>query len=117
MTSTHDLRDLYQELILDHSKKPRNFRSMERPSQKTEGYNPLCGDRYTLYLSIEDNVIKDISFEGSGCAISKASASMMTTSVKGKTLDHANELFRHFHKMVAGKPHEPVDDSTLGKLA
>ena len=78
-----DLRDLYQELILDHSKKPCNFRVLEKTSHTAEGYNPLCGDRYTVYLNIEGGVISDISFQGAGCAISKASASMMTSSVKG----------------------------------
>ncbi|OGW76503.1 MAG: SUF system NifU family Fe-S cluster assembly protein [Omnitrophica bacterium RIFCSPHIGHO2_02_FULL_49_9] len=111
-----DLRDLYQELILDHSKKPCNFRVLEKTSHTAEGYNPLCGDRYTVYLNIEGGVISDISFQGAGCAISKASASMMTSSVKGKTIDEANMLFEEFHRMICGNPGSRVNEAALGKL-
>jgi nitrogen fixation NifU-like protein len=95
-----DLRELYQELILEHSKAPRNYRRLEDPSQSAEGYNPLCGDHFTVYLATEDDRIRDISFQGSGCAISKASASMMTQAVKGKTRAEAQKLFQAFHKLV-----------------
>lgn len=113
----NELRELYQEVILDHSKKPRNFHSVAKPSHHAEGYNPLCGDRITLYLQVEDGVIKDIGFEGSGCAISKASASMMTVSLKGKKGADAQALFREFHKMLAGSRDQTFDKERLGKLA
>lgn len=111
-----DLRELYQEVILDHNRRPRNFRSIDDANRHAEGYNPLCGDRLSLYLKVEDGVIKDASFQGSGCAISKASASMMTDSVKGKTLGEARDMFEHFHQMVTGNP-EAGDPERLGKLA
>lgn len=111
-----DLTDLYQEVILDHCKKPRNFRSQEDATRVQEGHNPLCGDRLTLYLKLDGDTIADVSFEGSGCAISKASASMMTQAVKGKTVQDVEALFGKFHGMVTGEPGAPVDDS-LGKLA
>jgi nitrogen fixation NifU-like protein len=112
-----DLRELYQEVILDHNRRPRNFRVIGGASRHAEGYNPLCGDRLSLYLQVEGDVITDASFQGSGCAISKASASMMTESVKGKTLGEARELFDRFHKMVTGTA-EPNDGADrLGKLA
>jgi len=110
---TSDLQDLYQEVILDHNKRPRNFRAIEH-GQKAEGYNPLCGDRLTVYLRIESGRIQDASFQGSGCAISKASASLMTDSVKGKTLEEASDLLERFQRMITRAPEEPVDD--LGKL-
>jgi nitrogen fixation NifU-like protein len=110
---TSDLQDLYQEVILDHNRRPRNFRAIE-PGQKAEGYNPLCGDRLTVYLRIENGRIEDASFMGSGCAISKASASLMTESVKGKTLEEARDLFERFHQMITRSPEQPIDD--LGKL-
>lgn len=110
---TSDLQELYQEVILDHNKRPRNFRAIEH-GQKAEGYNPLCGDRLTVYLRVENGRIQDASFQGSGCAISKASASLMTDSVKGKTLEEAGDLFERFHGMITRAPEEPVDD--LGKL-
>jgi len=110
---TSDLQDLYQEVILDHNKRPRNFRAIEH-GQKAEGYNPLCGDRLTVYLRIENGRIQDASFQGSGCAISKASASLMTDSVKGKTLEEASDLLERFQRMITRAPEEPVDD--LGKL-
>ena len=108
-----DLQDLYQEVILDHNKRPRNFRAIEG-GRKAEGYNPLCGDRLTVYLRIADGRIQDASFEGSGCAISKASASLMTDSVKGKTVAEAEELFERFHRMIVRAPEDAVDE--LGKL-
>jgi nitrogen fixation protein NifU and related proteins len=108
------LQELYQEVILDHNRRPRNFRTMD-DGQKAEGYNPLCGDRLTVYLRLEGGRIQDASFQGSGCAISKASASLMTDSVKGKTLEEANALFERFHRMITGGTDEPAGD--LGKLS
>lgn len=110
-----DLQDLYREVILDHNKRPRNFRAMEH-ARKAEGYNPLCGDRVTVYVRIENGRIQDASFEGAGCAISKASASMMTDSVKGKTLDEAREMFDRFHEMLTGHAGTAAGDE-MGKLA
>jgi nitrogen fixation protein NifU and related proteins len=95
-----DLRDLYQEVILDHYRKPRNYHPLASANRKAEGFNPLCGDRLTLYLELEDGVIKDASFEGSGCAISTASASLLTELVRGKTEQEADSLFRGFHDLV-----------------
>jgi nitrogen fixation NifU-like protein len=112
-----DLRELYQEVILDHNKRPRNFQKLEGANRTAEGYNPLCGDQITVYLSVEDDVIKDISFQGSGCAISKASASLMTTSVKGKTQAEAEVLFDRIHTMLTGERDTTVDPHELGKLA
>lgn len=109
-----DLRDLYQEVILEHSKHPRNYRAMETANHKAEGYNPLCGDHYTVYVDVHDDSIRDISFEGAGCAISKASASMMTQSLKGKSPGEAEALFSKFHEMVTGNS-TSTDD--IGKLA
>ena len=114
---TSDLRDLYQELILDHSKKPRNFRALEHAKRKAEGFNPLCGDRITVYLEMDGDKIKDVGFQGSGCAISKASTSMMTEAVKGKTRAEAEALFGKVHKMLSRAPDEPFNSSELGKLA
>src|SRR5579884_682113 len=111
-----DLRELYQEVILDHNKQPRNFREMENANREAEGHNPLCGDEVTIYLEVEDGVIKDISFQGKGCAISKASASMMTAALKGKTVAEAEAIFGQFHAMVMGED-EDVDAENLGKLA
>ena len=110
-----DLRELYQDVILEHSKAPRNFRQLKSANHKAEGYNPLCGDHFTVYLDLEGDSIRDISFEGSGCAISKASASMMTQSVKGKSKEDAAKLFEHFHKLVTGEANGDRED--LGKLA
>jgi len=109
-----ELQDLYQEVILDHNKRPRNFRAIEHGA-KAEGYNPLCGDRVTVYLDVREGRIADVSFQGSGCAISKASASLMTDAVKGKTLEEAAALFERFHRMITRPPDEPVED--LGKLS
>ena len=108
-----DLRDLYQEVILEHSKAPRNYREVKGADKKAEGFNPLCGDRFTVYLQMNGDSIQDVGFQGSGCAISKASASMMTQSIKGKTRAQAQELFGHFHKVVTG---QSEDESQLGKL-
>ncbi len=111
-----DLRDLYQEVIFDHNRNPRNFRVMDDPDREVEGFNPLCGDRLTLYLKVADGIIQDASFQGSGCAISTASVSLMTEIVKGKTEQEAEELFELFHKMTTGKEGE-VDLDAIGKLA
>ena len=112
-----DLQDLYQEVILDHNKRPHNFRTMP-DGQKAEGYNPLCGDRLTVYLKVKDGRIEDASFQGSGCAISKASASLMTDSVKGKTVEEAEALFGRFQKMITRAPDEDVEEvDNLGKLS
>jgi len=111
-----DLRELYQEIILEHNKKPRNFRVLEDANRTAQGFNPLCGDRLTLYLKIEDGVVKDVAFQGSGCAISKASASMMTMSVKGKTAKEVNELFQKIHTMLARNPDSAIDTEELGRL-
>ena len=99
-----ELTDLYQEVILDHNRRPRNFHALANASHRAEGYNPLCGDRLTLYLSVNEGVITEAAFEGAGCAISKASASMMTETLKGKTLAEADALFRRFHRMVTTPP-------------
>ena len=112
-----DLRELYQEVILEHSKAPRNFRELTPANHKAEGYNPLCGDHFKVYLDVgEDGRIRDISFQGSGCAISKASASMMTQALKGKSRAEADKLFDRFHKLVTGHPING-DESELGKLS
>jgi nitrogen fixation NifU-like protein len=109
-----ELRDLYQEVILEHAKAPRNYREQGASAAKAEGYNPLCGDRCTVFIDTQGGVIKDVSFQGNGCAISKASASMMTQSLKGKTLEEADEMFKSFHGMVTGQRREGGAD--MGKL-
>jgi nitrogen fixation NifU-like protein len=109
-----DLSELYQEVILDHNRRPRNFRVIEPATTKQEGYNPLCGDRLTLYLTMDGDVIKDVAFQGSGCAISKASASLMTEQIKGKTVAEARSLFDRFHAMITSDPEAPLGE--LGKL-
>lgn len=109
------LTDLYQEVILDHNRRPRNFRAIAEASRTQEGYNPLCGDRLTLYVTLEGDVIRDVAFQGTGCAISKASASLMTDALKGRTIDDARALFERFHAMVTSPPDEPAPD--LGKLS
>ncbi|MFN8008148.1 MAG: SUF system NifU family Fe-S cluster assembly protein [Terriglobia bacterium] len=111
-----DLRDLYQELILDHTRRPRNFRKMEGTEAKADGHNPLCGDKITVFLHLDKGVVTDISFQGSGCAISMASASMMTESLKGKTVAEARELFKVFHELLTGSSDSPLDPEHLGKL-
>jgi len=108
-----DLSELYQEVILDHSKSPRNFRKLEGANRVAEGHNPLCGDQIKVYVLLEDDVVRDISFEGSGCAISKASASMMTASLKGKTRAEAQKIFEKFHQMVKTGD---FDSTAIGKL-
>ncbi len=110
-----DLRDLYQEVILEHSKAPRNYRELPSANHKAEGFNPLCGDHFMLYLDLDGDTIRDIGFQGSGCAISKASASMMTQSVKGKSKQEAEKLFSDFHKLVTGQ--ENGNRADVGKLA
>ena len=112
-----DLRELYQEVILDHNRRPRNFQKLEGANRTAKGYNPLCGDQMTIYLRLEDGVVRDVSFQGSGCAISKASASMMTASVKGKTAAEAAALFGAFHTMVTADLGTAFDPLELGKLA
>jgi nitrogen fixation NifU-like protein len=112
-----DLRELYQEVILDHNKKPRNFRVIEHPTRMARGHNPLCGDRLTLYLTLDGDRIADAAFEGSGCAISKASASLMTEAIKGRTTDEAEALFRRFHDLVTTPPDVAIRLEGLGKLA
>jgi nitrogen fixation NifU-like protein len=110
-----DLSELYQEVILDHNRCPRNFHALAGASHSAEGYNPLCGDRLTLYLKVAGETIEDVSFQGSGCAISKASASLMTDAVKGRTRAEAQALFERFHRMVTTPPDQPVEE--LGKLS
>lgn len=112
-----ELRELYQQVILDHNKAPRNFRKIEDASNFAEGYNPLCGDHVTVFMRIdENNIIQDISFQGSGCAISKASASLMTSLLKGKTVEEAEKLFNSFHDLVTDKLDDTADLESLGKL-
>lgn len=109
--------DLYQQVILDHNRKPRNFHAMDGATHTCEGFNPLCGDRLTVYLKLNpDGVIDEVSFTGSGCAISKASASMMTSNLKGKTQAQAREMFASFHKMLTSEA-ESVDEDRVGKLS
>ena len=112
-----DLRDLYQEVILDHNRKPKNYHAIEDANRRAEGYNPLCGDQITVYAKIEGDVIRDVAFEGTGCAISKASASMMTTSVQGRTIAEAERLFELFHAMVTSEGGRSTPSPELGKLA
>lgn len=110
-------RALYEKVILDHNKSPRNFGEMKNPDHKAEGYNALCGDQFTIYLKIDENdIIEDIKFEGAGCAISKSSASVMTTTLKGKTQAEAHELFTNFTEMITSDVDSPLDDKSLGKL-
>jgi len=112
-----ELRDLYQEVVIDHSKKPRNFRKPEGANRSAEGVNPLCGDEITVYLKLSGDVIEDIGFQGAGCAISKASASLMTAALKNKTKAEAESLFQRVHSMVSEGPRSKVDPEELGKLA
>ena len=111
-----DLRELYQEVILDHSKRPRNFVRLEDANRVAQGHNPLCGDHITIYLQLDGDVIRNVGFQGNGCAISKASASMMTAALKGKTAAEAEAIFDRFHRMVTAGP-EAIDPDELGKLA
>jgi nitrogen fixation NifU-like protein len=112
-----NLQELYQDIILDHNKNPRNFRKMENATRVVDGRNPLCGDHYTIYLLLQDGVVKDVSFEGAGCAISKSSASLMSSIVKGKTEDEIEKLFSLFHKVVTGEIAAADHLEELGKLA
>jgi nitrogen fixation NifU-like protein len=111
-----ELSELYQQVILDHNKKPRNFRKLETANHSAEGFNPLCGDQLTVYLNLEDDTVKEVGFEGSGCAISKAAASMMTQAVKGKSKEQAENLFQEFHSMVTGELDEETEENNLGNL-
>jgi len=112
-----NLSELYQEIIIEHNRSPRNFRTLPDANRSAEGDNPLCGDRINLQLRVEKDVIQDIGFQGSGCAISRASASLMTAAVQGRTPEEADKLFAAFHGMVTGHPDAPVDTAALGKLA
>jgi nitrogen fixation NifU-like protein len=111
-----ELSELYQQVILDHNKKPRNFHKLESANYSAEGYNPLCGDQLTVYLNLDQDLVKEVAFEGSGCAISKASASMMTQAVKGKSKEQAENLFKEFHSMVTGELDEEAQENSLGNL-
>lgn len=108
-----DLKELYQDLIIDHGRHPRNFGPCDHANHVKEGFNPLCGDKVTLYVNTRDNIIENISFEGTGCAISMASASLMTEAVKGKSIENAKELFDNFHQLVT----KAKANESLGKLA
>jgi len=112
-----ELRDLYQEVVIDHSRQPRNFRKVEGATCKVEGLNPLCGDQLTLYVKLAGGVIEDIGFQGSGCAISKASASLMTAALKGKTQGEALALFRRVHVLLTDGPNGVIKPDEVGKLA
>jgi nitrogen fixation NifU-like protein len=112
-----DLRELYQEVILDHTKRPRNFGTLEHATHRAQGFNPLCGDQLALFVEVADGRVKDISFAGKGCAISTASASLLTEALKGRTTDEAHALFKRFHGVVTTPPDQPIDISELGKLA
>ena len=103
----YDLQDLYQEVVMDHNRRPRNFRKPEDANRQAEGYNPLCGDQITLYLAVADDKIADVGFQAQGCAISKASASMMTESVKGLSLEDAEKVFQEFRSMITQKDFDP----------
>ena len=112
-----ELRDLYQEVVIDHSKQPRNFRKVEGATRTAEGFNPLCGDQLTLYVKLANGVIEDIGFQGTGCAISKASASLMTAALKGKKQDEALALFGRVHVLLTDGPNGEVKPEDVGKLA
>jgi nitrogen fixation NifU-like protein len=114
-----DLRELYQETILDHSKKPRNFREMPEATGRAQGFNPLCGDKATVYVRLEDGVVKDVSFKGAGCSISTASASIMTESLRGKSREEVEQLFERFHALITSDPSRAGENAApeLGKLA
>lgn len=111
-----ELNDLYQEVILDHNKNPRNFREITDADKRADGNNPLCGDKLQVFVKMDGETVEDVAFLGSGCAISKASASMMTQTVKGKTKEEAEKIFDEFHKMVTGKLDIETDENSLGKL-
>lgn len=111
-----DSRALYEQVILDHNRNPRNFGELDPCDRKVEGYNPLCGDHLTVYVRLKGDCISEITFCGTGCAISKSSASLMTTLLKGKTVNEARALFTRFHAMITSLPNSPVDEASLGKL-
>ena len=111
-----DLRELYQQVILDHNRNPRNFKELPGAQKRVEGFNPLCGDHYTVFLNLDGDVIREVTFTGSGCAISKASASVMSATVKGKSTEEAQRLFETFHSLVTGDS-RAVDAADLGRLA
>jgi len=111
-----DLTELYEAQILDHNRSPRNKKRLEDANRRADGYNPLCGDKITVHVKVEGDVVKEVAFEGSGCAISTASASMMTQSLRGKTLSEAKALFSKFHSLITGEPCEATDGPGLGKL-
>jgi nitrogen fixation NifU-like protein len=113
----NELNELYQQVILDHNKNPQNFRAIDHPSHLAHGHNPLCGDKIDIYVKVENGIITDVSFQGSGCAISKASASIMTTVLIGKTLDEAKAMFDDFHHVVTADTDEDLDLDSMGKLA
>lgn len=112
-----DINELYQQMILDHNKSPRNFKVLEKYTHFAKGHNPLCGDEIDIYVLIQDGVIVDISFQGQGCAVSKSSASIMTTILKGKTLEEAQQIYNEFHHIVTSKIDDEVDLDKMGKLA
>ena len=112
-----ELRDLYQEVVIDHSKQPRNFHKLEDATQTAEGFNPLCGDQLTVYVKLVGGVIEDIAFQGDGCAISKASASLMTAALKGKKEEEALALFGRVHALLTAGPNGEVKPEDVGKLA
>lgn len=111
-----ELQELYQEIVMEHNRKPRNFRKMDNPTCTSHGFNPFCGDTVTLYLTLDMDVVADVSFEAAGCAISKASASLMTQAVKGKTVEEAREVFGRFHDLVTHGSSGDGDDESLGDL-
>jgi nitrogen fixation protein NifU and related proteins len=111
-----ELSELYQQVILDHNKKPRNFKQLEGANRTAEGFNPLCGDQLTVYMLMDEGVVSDLSFVGTGCAISKAAASMMTQAVKGKTREEARTMFDEFHRMVTGNLDVEAEPNVLGRL-
>ena len=112
-----DLSELYQQTIVEHNRSPRNFKTLDHPTHHAEGNNPLCGDQISLELKVDGDVITEVGFQGSGCAISRASASLMTSAVMGKRTEDAERLFKAFHDMVAGGDAAPADPASLGKLA
>jgi nitrogen fixation NifU-like protein len=111
-----DLDELYQEIVMEHNWKPRNFRRLDDANLSANGFNPFCGDAIDVYLKVEDGVVADVGFQGSGCAISRASASLMTDSIKGKTTAEAGAMFDRFHKMLTRAPEDELDDEGLGDL-
>ncbi len=117
MDNTSELRELYQEVILDHNKNPRNFGKPEHYNHHAKGHNPLCGDSLEVFIEIDGDVIQDIKFDGNGCAISKASASVMTTVLKGKTIEEAEELFKNFHEAITSDTSAAAENPSLGKLS